>query len=290
MADPLSVAGLAVALPSLFMTCIQCFDLIESGRSHSQNFELLKTKLEIQRCQLFSWGQGQGLVGHPEALDCGKRLDEEPVKSLVRRILCNIYRIFQDTDRLTKRYGLKKPDKRLPMSAMRDDVPRASYEEFVRLVQQTQSATGVGKLMRWAIHDEAKFTRMIDDIKELVEGLKMLADPDVPPLLQDAEINTRLDSHCVSGGTSPLYTVQTEISVSSGREREVLPAVAKTEEVDPEAKADQSMFASMEKMVEFMQKGVSAILSSTVPNHLIDDIRLPLKSGKPAKELPTVSG
>ena len=177
MADPLSVGGLVLGLPGLFVACIQSFDLMQSGRSHGERYELLLTRLAVQRYQFFVWGQDVGLVETPEQM-----FVQEPLRGLVTRVLHNLYRIFENTDSLATRYGLKKvnhaSDTQLALPSNQCQPSRASYEAFLMRIKKGQSELGTTKLVRWAIHDEAKFHTMIVEIESLVASLKAIASPD----------------------------------------------------------------------------------------------------------------
>ena len=181
MTDPLSVAGFAVALPGLFITCIQCFDLVQSGRSHSERYELPVTRLAIQKYQLFVCGQDVGLVETSEISGNCRSLDDEPLRSLVERILLNICRIFQDTDALVNRYGLTaaaQPSNTLLALPPTQSLPlKASYQEFMSRLKRKQSNTKIAKLIKWAIHDEANFKAMSADIENLVASLRSVTSP-----------------------------------------------------------------------------------------------------------------
>ena len=58
MAD---AAGLAIGIISLWKTCVQVFDIVDSSKKYGMDFELLRLKLEVERIRLLMWGDIIGL-------------------------------------------------------------------------------------------------------------------------------------------------------------------------------------------------------------------------------------
>jgi hypothetical protein len=60
--EPVSLTICAVALASLFSTCIECFDYFKAGQTLEEDFELLLVKLDVEKTRLLIWGNAVGVL------------------------------------------------------------------------------------------------------------------------------------------------------------------------------------------------------------------------------------
>jgi hypothetical protein len=60
--EPVSLSIGAVALASLFSSCVECFDYIDAAHSFGLDYELLVTKLEVEKTRFLIWGDTVGLL------------------------------------------------------------------------------------------------------------------------------------------------------------------------------------------------------------------------------------
>lgn len=180
----MEVAGLAigsVALASLFTTCIECFDYVDLARHYERDFEVLAAKLQIEKIRLWLWGSMVGLsIGQGNATPTTILPQVEP---FVRENLNIIYRIFLDSEDLRSRYGLTSTS-----AAGATDQPkrvegpgRSSKSRVQALVPASlpdstrrPDDVGVCGRARWAIHDKTKFTLLIQDLKDMIDGLNAI--------------------------------------------------------------------------------------------------------------------
>ena len=58
MAD---VAGLVLGVVASWKTCVQIFDIVDSGKKYGMDYELLRVKLEVERIRLLTWDDMVGL-------------------------------------------------------------------------------------------------------------------------------------------------------------------------------------------------------------------------------------
>ncbi|OIW33157.1 hypothetical protein CONLIGDRAFT_163383 [Coniochaeta ligniaria NRRL 30616] len=193
--EPISLSIGAVALASLFTTCLDCLDMIDAGRNFSRDLEIALAKLEAQRAIFLVWGNTVGLD------NSGNNFNEEllgpGLQKTIQRLLCCIVSLFEDSKKFRKRYGLKK--------ATALDVACASeyastglegYRSRLRLFQKQSSFT---IKVRWAVHDKNKFTALIVDLKDLIHQLRdvtsSIADFERQRQVLAAEISSLSDSH-----------------------------------------------------------------------------------------------
>lgn len=175
--EPVSLTIGAVALASLFTTCVQCWDYIDAARSHGRDFELLATKLEMEKTRFLIWGDVMGLL-KVDGQRYDKSLASPSVLQVVERILNCIQNIFTDSDALVARYGLEpitdsseqSDDARFRINQLSKF--KASYKQFLVRIKGIQQKTSLLGKTRWALHDQAKFNVLISDLRQFIDGLR----------------------------------------------------------------------------------------------------------------------
>ena len=198
----MEVAGLVVgtvALASLFSTCVECWDYFDSVRSYGREYELLATKLEVERTRFMIWGD---LIGLLNSDDNGRALapDSEIIVATIERTLNCILAILQDSEALESRYGLeqaKTTEVHKPNSPTLGKYQiakfRVSYKQFRARVKGSHAQTSLLSKTRWAIHDRSKFGILIEDLKQLIDGLKDVTDSYISKTRQHDAIVKELD-------------------------------------------------------------------------------------------------
>ena len=177
MADVTGLVISAVALASLFTTCIELFEYFELGRNYAYDHQLAITKLTLLKVRLAGWGLSLN-VKSPGHEDAGLRKSWPNEGDVVGRSLFGIKNIFEDASLLVDKYKLTprrtrtfKPvpptgsDTLLPFTTD-PKVKNATSSNWLHLRKRT----------KWAIHDKQKFDRFIDDLSFLIENLEKVND------------------------------------------------------------------------------------------------------------------
>lgn len=171
--EPISLSLGVVALVSLFQTCLEFFELVELGTKFSRDLEILMMKLESQRLIFSIWGHSVGLAG--DGANFNDRILGPDVQRTISGLLNCIRLLFEDTERLKKRYGLapgkksKAQHRALKAISNIDTSPWARFRGH--LVLRQQQTTMITKA-RWAIFDRAKFGNLLADLKDLIDQLR----------------------------------------------------------------------------------------------------------------------
>lgn len=101
------VAGLAlgvIALAGIFKDCLEIFSYISAVRSLGQDYEILETKLDVEKTLLLQWAQRVRLL-FPEY---DERLDDPATQLIIARVLAGVKLLLSESDKLQHRYGLEK--------------------------------------------------------------------------------------------------------------------------------------------------------------------------------------
>lgn len=207
----MEVAGLAIgviSIASLFQTCVQLFDVISLGRTRGKDYEILSCKLEVERLRLIVWGQKIGLSNprtRVEAASLAPSVPNSPtaleswsgyprISSLISHILTCLKLIFEDVERLERRYGLRKVPhlpqlgQQLAGGFFMPTTFRQVHDDLQLTMKESQRETVVLAKARWAILDRTKFSTLIEDIKGFNDSLYfIISNPPIsaPTQLQD---------------------------------------------------------------------------------------------------------
>ena len=193
------VAGLVLGVAALWQTCVQIFDVVESGRRYGMDYELLRVKLEVERIRLFNWGEAIGLsdivnrsnisTAGPSRVSAASRPDvqlrKEDVNSTVMRLLGYIQHLFENSEQMQNTYGLRPATPRVEAQntttiAVSSNqfvlgaVFRKSYESLKRNARDRQRNTTMARRTLWAIHDKKKFQAMVVEIRGFNDSLESL--------------------------------------------------------------------------------------------------------------------
>ena len=88
------IAGLAVGVAGAWKTCVQIFDIVDSGRKYGMEYELLRVKLEVERIRLLTWGDAASSTRSGRC----SQYSPSPVYSMSLKILTD-FRIVMGFDR-----------------------------------------------------------------------------------------------------------------------------------------------------------------------------------------------
>ena len=69
--EPIGLSISAVALATLFSSCLECFGYFQSAKSFTNDFDLLLAKLDCQKERLLTWGD---LVGISKSTEEGRQI------------------------------------------------------------------------------------------------------------------------------------------------------------------------------------------------------------------------
>ena len=170
---------------ALFSASVDCFKFVDSCRAHGRDYEMVLTKLDIEKARLLHWGDGVGLCrGDPQ--DGVPGLDSN---QLVERVLNCICLLLTDVDKLRSKYGMEISE--ASSSAPSGDMTLApvsrsrllsfteKYAEFRRRIALRQNRTSTSAKMTWAIRDSSGFALLVNDLGEYIKGLREIVP--IPP-------------------------------------------------------------------------------------------------------------
>lgn len=181
----ITIGGIGlVGLLTLFQTCHGAYNIfIRSAKGLGRDFHLLSIHLEVERQKLQIWGQYLGISHAGQCL--ALREESFETQEFVVKLLECIKALLDDIDVITVRYGVKiiedgqSMDERVETALEGlnfDDIRSCAAGKIAQIKRTrtersvTKSTSRLGKL-RWALSDNSKLTKLIDDLRRINENL-----------------------------------------------------------------------------------------------------------------------
>lgn len=180
MAETAGLAIGVVALAGLFNSSIECFEFVQLGRAFEKNFETAQLRLDTCELRLSRWGASVGLDKASEPAGIGTdafKSNADIAKAKER--LSHIIELFAEAENVS----IKFKDRKEPGSAeLTICDPRSKLEppmfdlhsKMRQLAIERQTKVGFMKRARWALYEEKRLRRLIEDVNDLVDGLLTL--------------------------------------------------------------------------------------------------------------------
>ncbi|KAI1747987.1 prion-inhibition and propagation-domain-containing protein [Xylaria castorea] len=186
------IAGLvigAVALASTFKDCISLLSCIEAVKTMGYDYEILATKLDIEKTLLLQWADRVRLLKS----NYDTRLDDPVIGSGISQALKLVSSALGESDKLRARYGIHEvaqgrdePDEIMPTSALSH---RRMIQFDVTLRSKIYATTSsTVKKIRWVIQHREKFEKLIKLVSYCTSKLNELtlnANSDLPTEIKD---------------------------------------------------------------------------------------------------------
>ncbi|KAJ5982801.1 hypothetical protein N7451_012901 [Penicillium sp. IBT 35674x] len=157
----------------LFNDAVQSFEYIQMGANFGSSFQTSLLNLDVVRLRLTRWGQSVGLANVKAD---GKLLrmtnlsteDREQAQDLLAQVM----ELFAEAEAASKRLRRRNPSVQvLDPAEELDSVSAALHVKMEDLAKKRQGKSELEQGQLTIIYEEKKFTRLIEDISELVDGL-----------------------------------------------------------------------------------------------------------------------
>lgn len=166
-------AGLALAVFSAFNDAIQCFDYIYLARNFDRDSQSALLKFDIAKLRLSRWGRSVGLDpmdGKSPEISGISASPKECEKAKER--LAHISRLFDEAENKSAQW---KKDRGDPVAAdfdgVLDPATRSLHKRLVNLASKNFQPRSLLQEAKWGLHSEKHVRRLVEDIKETLDGL-----------------------------------------------------------------------------------------------------------------------
>jgi hypothetical protein len=181
MAELIGALASGITLAGLFKICVDTFGIIRTCKNQERDLKKLTLRLNIERCRLYNWGEAMRLTRSDKQRS---PLEDYPGKNIVQETLETIFQLLNDTQKIESIYGCRQlsdlndtDDKPMELEGPEESpvtVLAASFSNFGNLINakpQTLHKT------RWVVYDRKKFSLLMIELKELVDGLQDITGP-----------------------------------------------------------------------------------------------------------------
>jgi Prion-inhibition and propagation len=176
--EPVSLTIGAIALASLFSTCIEFFEYFKAGKALEDDVDILLVKLDLEKTRLLIWGNAVGVMKTEKENRAAGLEDPVRVTSLTK-CLEKIKTLLSNTEKLENTYGLRKSsDAELRLgndtgivSSNSMNIFKPSYRRFWARFAGQRGKPSLVSQTKWAIHDKPKFELLVNHLKDFVDGL-----------------------------------------------------------------------------------------------------------------------
>lgn len=232
MAEAAGLAVGVVALAGLFNNTVECFELVQLGRSFGKSFQTSQLKLDNARLRLSRWGKSLGLDDHVhDAMSLQGRFSSEENVKHAETLLGQIVELFADAEGVSNKYRNRAElqDDSLvvhdPQTDL-DPVMATLHHKMRQLAIDRQNQSGVRQKAKWALYQEKQFRRLIEDITDLVNDLNNLF-----PATQQAQRNL-CDDEVSDIGQGEGETISVLREIAAAQDKLLEEAIAKAVPVE----------------------------------------------------------
>ncbi|KAF2489045.1 hypothetical protein BU16DRAFT_221494 [Lophium mytilinum] len=177
MAEVASLAVGVIALAGLFNNTIECFEFIQLGRNFGKSFQTSQLKLDNARLRLSRWGASLGLGDSPQEIQSlEQRFGSGQKSDQAEALLGQILDLFAEAEGMSQKYKrrTKAGDSSLAVFHPETDLEPANVDLHRKMRQLSidrQNRTGLRAKTKWALYEEKRFRRLLEDVIELVNSL-----------------------------------------------------------------------------------------------------------------------
>ena len=190
MAEAVGVALGALALLSAFKDCIDLFSTISAAKSLGVDYEILNTKLDIEKTLLLQWVDRVRLL---DPSDYDRRLDDLRINKAVSSILTSIRLLLSESANLQNRYGMKPVETETAIiptiSGPRMNQFMQEFENLSLRIHATQKGSSIKQRFCWVVRDREKFSGFVQELSSFVSKLNAV----IPAIQEPIDVMTRKD-------------------------------------------------------------------------------------------------
>lgn len=192
MAEPAGLVIGAVALTTMFTSCVELADYIELGKSYATDHVRACTKLDLLKTRLWTWGEDLN-ISQPgyEAYELRCCWAQKPKQEVITSSLWEIQAILENVRLLTNRSKpLKRLQKDLRLLTAGTSQTIISCENPDHRLKSTGASLGAWKRFSWAISYKKKIDCLLGDLEFFINNLEEVIERTMEPT--PAEIGTKV--------------------------------------------------------------------------------------------------
>ncbi|KAI9692474.1 MAG: hypothetical protein M1822_006705 [Bathelium mastoideum] len=175
MAEAAGLALGAVALASLFSTCLEVMDYFELSQSYEYDYKQACLKVSLLKARLDTLGRTLDIHDDGQE-DTEVRRDCWREENIIHKSLQGIAGIFGDAEQLEHKYSLLPRRCRIKVELKRSGSARALKDgPKRRILGRYYGISLIRRSTSWAIRDKRKFDALIDDLEFFISNLEAVS-------------------------------------------------------------------------------------------------------------------
>ncbi|KAK5687328.1 hypothetical protein LTS10_001466 [Elasticomyces elasticus] len=170
------IAGLiigGIGLAALFDSCMQALEYVNAATDYGTQCQRLMLRLSLLHLRLSRWGATVHIVesGPDNLSSCSLLVASQAEAETIRELLGEIFGLLKGAREAATRYklGSQNEDDHMNTSNSANINALVEATRFIASSRQKQ-ATALQKA-RWALHDEKKLRRLVEDLTSLITDL-----------------------------------------------------------------------------------------------------------------------
>ncbi|QYS94247.1 hypothetical protein H0G86_001587 [Trichoderma simmonsii] len=157
----------------LFNTTVQSFGYVHMGANFGRTFRASLLKFDVVRLRLARWGHSAGLVSSDGVKSFQATKLAFKNREQIQNLLDQILELFADARVASKKFEKRNGNSAMPAldpAEELDGVSALLHQKMQDLVEKRQGKLELEQ-SEWTLYEEKKFSRLIEDISELVDDL-----------------------------------------------------------------------------------------------------------------------
>ncbi|KAF9063054.1 prion-inhibition and propagation-domain-containing protein [Rhodocollybia butyracea] len=161
----------AIGIASIFSTCIECFNYIQTRRQFAKDSQTDFLNFSILKLRFSLWGKSVDIYHDPQL---GNPIATQLDLDVARDIIFHILLLFDDSEIISKKYPIPA-DLDLAGGYTYNDIEKR-YIEVVNHLQHAaalrQKRIGWLRLTKWTLYDKKRFSDLTENISRLIDNLE----------------------------------------------------------------------------------------------------------------------
>ena len=174
MAEVFGIVAGSLSVAALFNNAVDCFEYIQLGRNFGTDYQTCQLRLDITRLRLSRWGTAIDIGNIPDFAVVDPSTDEART---AKRTLEQLLKLFRNAYTQSYDFKAEATEENLTVFDPGTNTNQgimALRTTMQALTRKRQKSTGLSKKISWALYKQKYFTRLIDDIQELLDGLEKI--------------------------------------------------------------------------------------------------------------------
>jgi hypothetical protein len=173
--EPISFTLAVAGIPSVFKSCVDCYQYIQFGRAFAPTLSLALSQLEASEMRLTRWGAAMGIRDSESVLELPPQYSEEDIQTAYRW-LQQIESAFGAAIETSSRYkGILKPeDLQILETESELEKTTRSFRSFhlsLKRINETRFKPRKRDRIGWALYKKTTFEELVGTLSILVNNL-----------------------------------------------------------------------------------------------------------------------